>query len=110
MLKNRIALFLTLALALVLVAPAFASFELPKTGIYISDCPQKCTATCPCSLPCTGPFGPTTCGQAGQACTVYLSDEVETQTPLLFDPRGFLFNQPTAVGESLNWIPAFSIR
>ncbi|MEO1086899.1 MAG: hypothetical protein AAFY88_21910, partial [Acidobacteriota bacterium] len=66
----------------------------------VSNCPQICTPTCPCSLQCTGPFGTTTCGAAGQACTpltetpedtIFLSFEQElakldtSETPDLFE-------------------------
>lgn len=58
---------------------AVACLAAPASAIYISDCPQKCTPTCPCSIVCQGPFGPTTCGQAGQQCTGL----VDTSDPVL---------------------------
>ena len=59
--KKAFTLALTCAALLVLAVPAQA--------IYVSNCPQICTPSCPCSLQCQGPFGPTTCGAAGQTCT-----------------------------------------
>jgi hypothetical protein len=70
-------ILLTLA-AILLTFTAGSAF-----GIYESNCPQICTPTCPCSLQCQGPFGPTTCGQAGQACTGFASgSETEADVEL----------------------------
>ena len=63
---------------LFLVAALFLFAAGPASAIYVSNCPQICTPTCPCSLQCQGPFGPTTCGQAGQACTGF-ADASETE-------------------------------
>lgn len=63
------------ALMVVLVTPANA--------IYESDCPEVCTPTCPCSLQCQGPFGPTTCGAAGQACTNFLETPPPSDSSLM---------------------------
>lgn len=61
-----IALSAVLLLAVASAAPA----------IYVSNCPQICTPTCPCSIQCQGPFGPTTCGAAGEACVPGVGDEI----------------------------------
>lgn len=72
--KTRLALTLVAALTLAcLAAPAFA--------IYESDCPQKCTPTCPCSIVCQGPFGPTTCGEAGEQCTGLIDTSDPVMSP-----------------------------
>lgn len=68
-----------LLLAAVLLALTASS----SMGIYVSNCPQICTPTCPCSLQCQGPFGPTTCGAAGQACTGF-APIADTNTDSLF--------------------------
>ncbi len=64
----------------VIMVLVLVAMILPVTtllAIYQDKCPQQCTPTCPCSLPCDGPFGPTTCGASGQACTVYWSDNTD---------------------------------
>ncbi|MCH9651297.1 MAG: hypothetical protein K0U98_23935 [Deltaproteobacteria bacterium] len=74
---------LILALAIVGIIGISA---MPAQAIYISNCPQLCSANCPCSIVCLGPFGNTTCGQAGQACTGLIDspEQVlhETATPV----------------------------
>lgn len=57
------------AFAFSLTFAALLALALPAQAIYVSNCPQICTPSCPCSLQCQGPFGPTTCGAVGQACT-----------------------------------------
>ncbi len=44
------------------------SATMPARALYIPNCPQLCTPNCPCSIECLGIFGPTTCGEAGEAC------------------------------------------
>jgi hypothetical protein len=61
-----------LAAVVMVLAPAMSSM-----AIYVDQCPSQCTPSCPCSLVCNGPFGPTTCGAAGQPCTVYRSDNTD---------------------------------
>ncbi|MCH9647546.1 MAG: hypothetical protein K0U98_04860 [Deltaproteobacteria bacterium] len=54
---------MAITIGLTLVALA-----LPVQAISVNGCHQICTPTCPCSAPCIGPVGWTTCGAAGQAC------------------------------------------
>lgn len=72
--------------ALLFCLAALVALALPAQAIYISNCPQLCTPTCPCSLQCLGPFGNTTCGAAGQTCTP-LTEAPEDPIFLSFEQR-----------------------
>lgn len=61
--STRVRLFSFVALV-ALVALAFT----PAASAISNDCDLKCTPGCPCSIECTLVF-PTTCGEAGYACT-----------------------------------------
>ena len=46
-------------------------------ALYQGNCSEVCTPNCPCSVPCDGLFGPTTCGAAGEACIWAWSDNTD---------------------------------